>query len=80
MVSTGIISTFAGNGGTGSYSGDNGAATLATMYEPIGVTLDSSGIRCLPMLLSYLSLNFIPLFLTQATCILAIVRTIVSAR
>ena len=41
-VSTGIITTIAGTG-TGSYSGDNGAATSATLYEPTGVAVDSSG-------------------------------------
>ncbi len=41
-MSTGIITTFAGTG-TGSYSGDNGAATSATLYQPAGVALDSSG-------------------------------------
>ena len=41
-VSTGIISTIAGTG-TGSYSGDNGAATSATLWYPRGVALDASG-------------------------------------
>ena len=41
-VSTGIISTIAGTG-TASYSGDNGQATSATLYYPVGVVLDSSG-------------------------------------
>jgi len=41
-VSTGIISTIAGTG-TSSYSGDNGAATSATLYNPYGVGLDSAG-------------------------------------
>ena len=43
-VSTGIISTIAGSGGTGSFSGDNGAATSAKLNGPYGVALDSSGI------------------------------------
>ncbi len=42
-VSTGIITTIAGNGGK-SYSGDNGPATSASLYSPSGVVLDSSGI------------------------------------
>ena len=42
-VSTGIISTIAGSGGTGSYSGDNGAATSATLNYPAEVALDASG-------------------------------------
>ena len=41
-VSTGIITTIAGTG-SGSYSGDNGAATSATLYTPKGVALDASG-------------------------------------
>ena len=40
-VSTGIISTIAGTG-TNSYSGDNGAATSATLYYPNGVGLDTA--------------------------------------
>jgi len=47
-ASTGMISTIAGSliccGGSGSYSGDGGAATSATMNFPGGVGLDSSGI------------------------------------
>ena len=41
-VSTGIISTIAGTG-TSSYSGDNGAATSATLNYPQGVGLDTAG-------------------------------------
>ena len=41
-ISTGIITTFAGTGTT-SYSGDNGQATSATLYRPIGIALDSAG-------------------------------------
>ena len=41
-VSTGIISTIAGTG-TGSYSGDNGAATSAALNFPLGVAVDTSG-------------------------------------
>ena len=41
--STGIISTIAGSSTSGSYSGDNGAATSATLNGPSGVTLDASG-------------------------------------
>ncbi len=39
---TGIITTIAGTGAT-TMSGDNGAATSATLYYPYGVALDSSG-------------------------------------
>ncbi len=42
-VSTEIITTVAGNGATGSYSGDGGAATSAALFDPVGVTLDASG-------------------------------------
>ena len=42
VVSTGIITTIAGTG-SGSYSGDNGAATSATLNDPSGVALDASG-------------------------------------
>ena len=41
-VSTGIITTIAGTGST-TFSGDNGAATSATLYYPAGVALDASG-------------------------------------
>ena len=41
-VSTGIITTIAGTG-SASYSGNNGAATSAALYMPVGVTLDASG-------------------------------------
>ncbi len=41
-VSTGIITTVAGDG-TGGYSGDGGAATSAELYYPSSVALDASG-------------------------------------
>ena len=41
-VSTGIITSIAGTG-NGSYSGDNGQATSASLYYPVGVMLDSAG-------------------------------------
>ena len=41
-VSTGIITTIAGTG-TNSYSGDNGAATSATLFLPREVALDAAG-------------------------------------
>ncbi len=42
-VSTGIITTIAGNGGTGGYSGDNGQATAASLYQMHAVELDATG-------------------------------------
>ena len=49
-VSTGIITTFAGIG-TGSYSGDNGAATSAGLNKPYAVNLDASGTAYFPFFL-----------------------------
>jgi len=40
--SSGVITTFAGNGTIG-YSGDGGAATAAELYYPYGVAVDGSG-------------------------------------
>ncbi len=42
-VSTGIISTVAGIGGSGGYNGDNIQATAATLNSPQGVVVDSAG-------------------------------------
>ena len=42
-VSTGVITTVAGSSTSGSFSGDNGAATSATLLEPGRVALDASG-------------------------------------
>ena len=41
-VTTGIITTIAGTG-TGSYSGDNGPASSATINSPADVAVDSAG-------------------------------------
>ena len=60
-VSTGIITTIAGNGGTGSYSGDNGPATAAALYYPCGVALDSSGKRVYSVTIVLIIFTFLPL-------------------
>ena len=56
-ISTGIISTIAGTG-TSSYSGDNGAATSATLSNPTGIAVDASGrrIHCYSFALRFLCL------------------------
>jgi uncharacterized protein (TIGR03437 family) len=41
-VSNGVVSVVAGNGSTG-FSGDNGPATSAELWEPGGVTVDPAG-------------------------------------
>jgi len=41
-VSTGIITTVAGNG-AGGYSGDGGSATSAEIFQPDGLAVDSAG-------------------------------------
>ena len=51
---TGVISTIAGTGES-SFSGDGGEATSATLFNPTGVVLDSSGRRIF-FLLSFDSL------------------------
>ena len=42
-VSTGVITTIAGTGTTSTSIGDAGAATSATLNQPYGLALDSSG-------------------------------------
>ncbi len=46
VLSTGIITTFAGTGSQG-YTGDGGQATSATFYEPQDVVVDAAGIPLL---------------------------------
>ena len=75
-VSTDIITTIAGSGGTGTYSGDNGAATAAKLYRPYQVALDSSGIEYDYSVLT----TFTNFLIFQATCTSLIRLIIVSAR
>ncbi len=42
VTPAGIISTVAGNGGSG-YTGDTGPATQTTLYNPVGVVVDRAG-------------------------------------
>ncbi len=51
-VSTGIISTFAGTGSR-SFSGDNEAASSAKLYNPFGVSVDTSGISNLSLIVIF---------------------------
>jgi len=46
-VSTGIINTVAGSSTIGGFSGDNDQATSATLDQPRGIALDSSGRSCI---------------------------------
>ena len=48
-ITSGTITTIAGSSTSGSFSGDNGQATSATLYLPFGVALDASGIYAMLM-------------------------------
>lgn len=53
----GVITTVVGTG-TGSYSGDDGAATSATIDQPWGIALDSLGMSYLGTISDYILSNF----------------------
>ena len=55
-ISSGIITTLAGTG-TSSYSGDNGPASSASLYNPCGIRIDSSGPHYSALLSMILFLN-----------------------
>ncbi len=74
-VSTGFITTIAGTG-TASYSGDNGAATSATLNYPVGVALDAAGLKAFKKISFLLLLSCF----FQATCTSLNIITIVSGR
>ena len=63
-ISTGIITTIAGTGSSG-YSGDNGPATSATLYNPFGVALDSTGNSLATTNSDYVS--YLPSYLIPST-------------
>ncbi len=63
-VSTGIITTYAGSS-NGGYSGDNGQATAAGLYNPWGLVLDSEGVY---FIFFYFLLHFSSLPYTQVIC------------
>ena len=56
-----IITTIAGTGST-TYSGDNGAATSAGLYYPLGAAIDSAGEQLFVLLstILLLSLSLLP--------------------
>ena len=77
-VSTGIITTYAGTGTYG-YSGDNGAATSATLKTPSGLSIGNSFLIVTTYVI--LILNSFFLQITRArTYTSLILTTIVSAR
>ncbi len=72
-ISTGIITTIAGTG-TGSYSGDNGLATSATLCNPKGVAVDVTGISF------FFFVNFFIFIPSKAMCTSLTIITIVFVR
>ncbi len=58
-TSTGIITTVAGSGTSGSFSGDGGVATAASLFQPTGVELDSSSMNSYFCFISSIMIFFI---------------------
>ena len=60
--SIGIITTIAGSTSTAIYSGDNGQATAAGLYYPLGAAIDSAGEQLFVLLFTILllSLSLLP--------------------
>ncbi len=58
MISTGIITTFAGTG-SNSYSGDNGQASGAAINYPSDVDFDSAGTSYVNLVSSLLTSTFL---------------------
>ncbi len=56
-VSTGIITTIAGSSTSGGYSGDNGPATSAELYNLRGISLDSAGTSLIKNYFSFIFYN-----------------------
>ena len=73
-ISTGIITTIAGSSTSGGYGGDNNQATSATLNNPAGVNVDSSGSADLMIILNYL----LTVFSTKVMCTSLMVLDIVS--
>ncbi len=84
-VSTSVITTIAGTGASG-YTGDNGAATSATLNNPDGVAVDASGriIITISLLYCVFGAVSVPLItsscLSQATCTSLTGQMFVSAK
>ena len=63
-ISTGIITTYAGTG-TASYSGDGGVATSATLNDPQGVCIDTSGANIRHNIIHFVSITYCTIIYTD---------------